>query len=60
MTRGDGLPFPEDTFKELILISRRGIEFSFNSQVYMQVVIVAIGTSLGLIYSLVLKSTPFN
>ena len=29
-------PFPEDTFRELMLIATRGVEFSFNSQMYNQ------------------------
>ena len=40
-------PFPEDAFKELMLIATRGVEFSFNNQVYKQLDGVAKGSPLG-------------
>ena len=40
-------PFPEDTFKELMLIATRGVEFSFNNQMYKQLDGVAMGSPLG-------------
>ena len=41
-------PFPEeDTFKELMLIATRGVEFSFNNQIYKQLDVVAMGSPLG-------------
>ena len=43
----DCLPFPEDNFKELKLIATRGVEFSFNNQMYKQLDGVAMGSPLG-------------
>ena len=43
----DCLPIPEDTFRELMLISTRGVEFSFNNWMYKQLDGVAMGSSLG-------------
>ena len=40
-------PFPEDTFKELMLVATRGVEFSFNNQMYKQLDGVAMGSPLG-------------
>ena len=40
-------PFPVDTFKELMLIATRGVEFSFNNQIYKQLDVVAMGSPLG-------------
>ena len=40
-------PFPEDTFRELTLIATRGVEFSFNNQMYTQLDGVAMGSPLG-------------
>ena len=40
-------PFPEDTFRELIIIATREVEFSFNNQIYKQLVGMAIGSPLG-------------
>ena len=40
-------PFPEDTFRELMLIAIRGVEFSFNNQIYKQLDGVAMGSPLG-------------
>ena len=40
-------PFPEDTFRELMLIATRGIEFSFKTQMYKQLDGVAMGSPLG-------------
>ena len=40
-------PFPEDTFRELKLIATRGVEFSFNYQMYKQLDGVAMGNPLG-------------
>ena len=40
-------PFPEDTFRELMLIATRGVEFSFNNQMYKQLDGVAMDSSLG-------------
>ena len=40
-------PFPEDTFKELMLVATRGVEFSFNNQMYRQLDGVAMGSPLG-------------
>ena len=40
-------PFPEDTFRELIPIATRGVEFSFNDQMYKQLDGVAMGSPLG-------------
>ena len=40
-------PFPEDTFRELMLIATRGVEFSFNNQMYKQLDGVAMGSPLG-------------
>ena len=40
-------PFPEDTFKELMLIATRGVEFSFNNQMHKQLDGVAMGSPLG-------------
>ena len=40
-------PFPEDNFKELMLIATRGVEFSFNNQMYKQLDGVAMGSTLG-------------
>ena len=38
--------FIKDTFKELMLIARRGVEFSFNNQMYKQLDGVAMGSHL--------------
>ena len=40
-------PFPKDTFKELMLIATRGVEFSFTSQMYKQLDGMAMGSPLG-------------
>ena len=40
-------PFPEDAFKELMLIATRGVEFSFNNQMYKQLDGVAMGSPWG-------------
>ena len=40
-------PIREDTFRELMLIATRGVEFSFNNQMYMQLDDVVIGSPLG-------------
>ena len=40
-------PLPENTFMELMLIATRGVEFSFNNQMYKQLDGVAIGSPLG-------------
>ena len=40
-------PFPEDTFKELMLITKRGVGFSFNNQMYKQLEKVAMGSHFG-------------
>ena len=40
-------PTPQDTFRELMLIATRGVEFSFNNQMYTQLDGVAMGSSLG-------------
>ena len=40
-------PFPEDTFRELMLIATRGVEFSINNQLYKQLDGVAMGSPLG-------------
>ena len=40
-------PFPEDTFRELMLIATQGVEFSFNNQMYKQLDGVAMGSPLG-------------
>ena len=40
-------PFSEDTFRELMLIATRGVEFSFNNQMYKQLDGVAMGSPLG-------------
>ena len=39
-------PFPEDTFRELMLIAKRGVEFSFKDQMYKQLDSVAMGSPL--------------
>ena len=39
-------PIPEDTFRELMLIAARGVEFSFNNQMYKQLDGVAMGSLL--------------
>ena len=39
-------PIPEDTLRELMLIATRGVEFSFNNQMYKQLDCVAMGSSL--------------
>ena len=39
-------PIPEDTFRELMLIATRGVEFSFNNQMYKQLDGVAMGSPL--------------
>ena len=41
-------PFPEDTFREFMLIATQRIEFSFSSQMYKQLDGVAMGSPLGL------------
>ena len=44
----DCTPFPEDTFfKELMLVTTGGVEFSFNNQMHKQLNGVAMGSSLG-------------
>ena len=43
----DCLPFSEDTFRELMLIATRGVEFSFSNQMYKQLDGVAMGSPLG-------------
>ena len=40
--------FPEDTFRELMLIATRGVEFSFKYQMYTQLDGVAMSSPLGL------------
>ena len=40
-------PFPEDAFRELMLIATRGVEFSFHNQMYKQLDGVAMGSPLG-------------
>ena len=40
-------PFPEDIFKELMLVATRGVEFSFNNQMYKQLDGIAMGSPLG-------------
>ena len=40
-------PLPENTFRELMLIATRGVEFSFNNQMYKQLDGVAMGSPLG-------------
>ena len=45
--RLDSPQFPEDTFKELMLIATQGVEFSFNNQMYKQLDGVTIGSPLG-------------
>ena len=40
-------PFSEDTFKELMLFAARGVEFSFNSQLYKELDEVVMGSPLG-------------
>ena len=40
-------PLPEDTFRELMLIATRGVEFSFNNQMHKQLDGVAMGSPLG-------------
>ena len=40
-------PFPEDTLRELMLIATRGVEFSFNNQMYKQLDCMAMGSPLG-------------
>ena len=40
-------PIPDDTFRELMLIATREVEFSFNNQMYKQLHDVAMGSSLG-------------
>ena len=49
MYRGhlDCPPFPEDTFREVMLIATRGVEFIFNNQMYKQLDGVAMGSPLG-------------
>ena len=43
----DSPPFPEGTFRELMLIAIQGVEFSFNNQMYKQLDGVAMGSPLG-------------
>ena len=43
----DCQPFPEDTFRELMLIATRRVEFSFNNQMCKQLDGVAMGSPLG-------------
>ena len=43
----DWPPFPKDTFREMMLIATRGVEFSFNNQMYKQLDGVAMGSPLG-------------
>ena len=45
--RGHLDSIPEDKFRELMLISTRGVEFSFNNQMYKQLDGVAMGSPLG-------------
>ena len=40
-------PFPEDIIRELMLVATRGVEFSFNNQMYKQLDGVAMGSPLG-------------
>ena len=40
-------PFPEDIFEELMLIATRGVEFSFNNQIYKQLDGLAMGSPFG-------------
>ena len=40
-------PFPEDAFKELMLIATPGVEFSFNNQMYKQLDGMAMSSPLG-------------
>ena len=40
-------PFPEDAFKELMLIATQRVEFSLNNQMYKQLDGVAMGSPLG-------------
>ena len=40
-------PFPEDTFRELMLLATRGVEFSFNNQMYKPLDGMATGSPLG-------------
>lgn len=39
--------FPENIFKELMLIATEGIEFSFNNVMYSQIDVVAMGSPSG-------------
>ena len=43
----DCQPIPEDTVRELMLIAPRGVEFSFNNQMYKQLDGMAMGSPLG-------------
>ena len=43
----DCQPLPEDTFRELMLFATRGVEFSFNNQMYTKLDGVAMGSPLG-------------
>ena len=43
----DYQPFPEDTFRELMLIATRGVECCFNNQMYKKLDSVAMGIPLG-------------
>ena len=43
----DCLPFPEDTFKELILIATRGVESNVKNQMFKKLDRVAIDSPLG-------------
>ena len=40
-------PIPEDTFRELMLIATRGVEFGLNNHMYKQLDGVAMGSPLG-------------
>ena len=40
-------PFREDTFREMMLVAARGVEFSFNNQMYKQVDGVEMGSPFG-------------
>ena len=43
----DCQPFPEDTFREMMLIATSEVEFSFNNQMYNPLDCVAMGSPLG-------------
>ena len=54
----DCLPFPEKTFKELMLIATRGAEFSFSNQMYKQLDGVAMGSPLGPVLANIFMGFP--